>query len=362
MKLTITQQDLLHVLTKAVGVVERRNTIPVLANVKLQADTALTVKASDMDIEVTATGQADVTTSGATTVNADTLTSIVKRLGKSAMVTLEQADNWLTVSSGRSNFKLATLPADTFPNMANSDYDHSGIIGSDTLAMMFNKTKFAMSTEETRYYLNGVYMHNDDAGDLITVATDGHRLAKMTSGVDLSVSSVIVPRKTVLELVKLLDDAEDVTVETSETKLRVSGDGFTITSKVVDGTFPPYERVIPTGNDKHMTVCAKEFSDASSRVSLVSDDRTKAVKLNVSDGVCVLSVRGQTGNAVDEVAVEYDSDPFEAGYNSKYLAEMMAQAEGGNVEMAFGSPMDHPALVKLSEVEGFVGVVMPMRI
>jgi len=360
MKLTITQQDLLHVLTKAVGVVERRNTIPVLANVKLQADTALTVKASDMDIEVTATGQADVTTSGATTVNADTLTSIVKRLGKSSVVTLEQADDWLTVSSGRSNFKLATLPADTFPEMASSDYDHSGTIESDTLAQMFNKTKFAMSTEETRYYLNGVYMHNDDAGGLIIVAIDGHRLAKMASDVDLTVAPVIVPRKTVLELVKLLDDVDTVTVETSDTKLRIKGDGFTLTSKVVDGTYPQYERVIPTGNDKTMTVCAKEFSEASARVSLVSDDRTKAVKLNVSDGVCVLSVRGQTGNAVEEVAVEYDSDDLEAGYNSKYLAEMMAQAEGGNVEMAFGSPMD-PALVKLSEVEGFVGVVMPVR-
>jgi len=361
MKLTITQQDLLHVLTKAVGVVERRNTIPVLANVKLQADTGLCVKASDMDIEVTATGQADVTTSGATTVNADTLTSIVKRLGKSSVVTLEQADNWLTVSAGRSNFKLATLPADTFPNMASSDYDHRGTIPADTLAMMLNKTKFAMSSEELRYYLNGVYMHNDDAGDLITVATDGHRLARMVCGADVDVAPVIIPRKTVLELVKLLDDVDSVTVETSDTKLRIKGEGFTITSKVVDGTFPPYERVIPTGNDKHMTVCAKEFSEASARVSLVSDDRTKAVKLNVYDGVCVLSVRGQTGNAVEEVAVEYDSEAFEAGYNSKYLAEMMAQAEGGNVEMVLGGAMD-PALVRLSEVDGFVGVVMPMRI
>jgi DNA polymerase-3 subunit beta len=361
MKLTITQPDLLTVLTKSVGVVERKNTIPVLSNVKLQAAMALTVTASDMDIEVMATGRADVTAPGSTTVNADTLTSIVKKLGKSAMVTLELADSWLTVSAGRSNFKLATLPAEDFPDMASSEYDHSGTIHADTLSQMLNKTKFAMSTEETRFMLNGVYMHNDDAGDLITVATDGHRLAKMTSEVDLTVAPVIIPRKTVLELVKLLDDADDVTVETSETKLRVSGDGFTITSKVVDGTFPQYERVIPTRNDKPMTVCAKEFSDASARVSLVSDDRTRAVKLNVSDGACVLSVRGSGGNAVEEVAVEYSSADLEAGYNSKYLAEMMAQAEGGNVEMTFGSPMD-PALVKLSEVEGFVGVTMPMRI
>lgn len=361
MKLTITQPDLLAVLTKSVGVVERKNTIPVLSNVKLQAATALTVTASDMDIEVMATEQADVTAPGETTVNADTLTSIVKKLPKSSIVTLHDDGKHLTVSAGRSNFKLATLPADTFPEMADSAYDHSGTIEADTLAQMFNKTKFAMSTEETRYYLNGVYMHNDDAGDLITVATDGHRLAKMTSEVDLTVAPVIVPRKTVLELVKLLDDVDTVTVETSDTKLRIIGDGFTLTSKVVDGTYPQYERVIPTRNDKTMTVCAKEFSEASARVSLVSDDRTKAVKLNVSDGVCVLSVRGAHDNAVDEVAVEYDSEAFEAGYNSKYLAEMMAQAEGGNVEMVLGGAMDQ-ALVRLTEVSGFVGVVMPMRL
>ena len=361
MKLTITQPDLLTVLTKSVGVVERKNTIPVLSNVKLQAAMALTVTASDMDIEVMSTEQADVTSAGETTVNADTLTSIVKKLPKSSDVTLNDDGKHLTVSAGRSNFKLATLPADTFPEMASSDYDHSGTIEADTLAQMFNKTKFAMSSEETRYYLNGVYMHNDDAGDLITVATDGHRLAKMTSDVDLSVSPVIVPRKTVLELVKLLDDVGTVTVETSETKLRIKGDGFTLTSKVVDGTYPDYMRVIPTRNNKTMTVCAKEFSEASARVSLVSDDRTKAVKLNVSDGVCVLSVRGAHDNAVDEVAVEYDSEAFEAGYNSKYLAEMMAQAEGGNVEMVLGGAMDQ-ALVRLTEVSGFVGVVMPMRL
>ena len=361
MKLTIAQTNLATILTASVGIVEKRNTIPILGNVKLCASDVLTITASDLDIEAVNVTEADITTPGETTVAASTLLDIVKKLPKSSDVTLEHDGSYLHVKSGRSRFKLHTLPAEDFPHMANDEYQYTSHISAHDLAVMLGKVKFAMSSEELRFMLNGVYLHNDDAGDLIAVATDGHKFAMMRHECDVQVAGVILPRKTVVELRRVLDLHEgDVTLETSDTKARISGDGFCITTKVVDATFPDYRRVIPIGNDKSMTVDAREFKDASASVTVVSSERTKAVKMSLEDDVCKLSVRGDNGEAKSEIAVSYQGEPLNIGFNSKFLAEMMAQAEGGEVEMRFNGEMD-AALVKMSEVPGFTGVVMPMR-
>ena len=281
---------------------------------------------------------------------------------KSSLVTLEYNGASLAISAGRSKFNLQTLPADEFPKLGNNEFDHTTTISADVFSTLLQKTKFAMSTEEARYYLNGVYLHNDDAGDLIAVATDGHRLAKMTHTGDVDVSGIIIPRKTVDRLAKMLEDVEgDVTLETSETKLRVTGDGFQIVSKVVDGTFPDYTRVIPQNLEHTMSVDAKEFSAASGSVAAVADNKSRAVRLVVSADTCALIGRGAVGDAESEVSVEYDGDPLEIGFNSAYLADMMSQAGGGVVRMMLGKPGD-PALVRFDECSEFVGVVMPMRV
>ncbi len=363
MKLTIEQNQLAKLLSKATGIVERRNTIPILGNVLLNAAGGkLTVTASDLDIEITSSVECDIVSDGMATVSAGVLDDIVKRLSKSSTVSLEYDGQFVHIKSGRSKFKLASLDPSEFPVMASNEYANTANIGADVFANMLDKVKFAMSSEEARYYLNGVYMHNDDAGDLVTVATDGNRLARMIVDCDAVVAGVIIPRKTVAVLCKLLPDTQEdnITLDTSETKIRISCDTFTLVSKVIDGTYPDYSRVIPMANKNTMKVDAKTFSAASNRVSLVADDRVRGVSLNVSGSECTLSVSGASGEAVEDIEVEYVGDPVRVVFNSKYLAEMMAQSEGGEMTVKLGGSLD-PAVFTVDGIDGFTGVSMPMR-
>lgn len=363
MKLTLEQPQLANLINSPTSVVEAKNTIPILGHIKVTAtDDTVSAMATDLDIEAVTISTMQVDEPGEFTVPAKPFEAIIKRIPKSSLVTLEYNGASLAISAGRSKFNLQTLPADEFPKLGNNGFDHTATISADVFSTLLQKTKFAMSTEETRYYLNGVYLHNGGAGDLIAVATDGHRLAKMTYAGDVDVAGVIIPRKTVDRLAKMLEDVDgDVTLETSETKLRVTGDGFQIVSKVVDGTFPDYTRVIPQNLEHTMSVDAKEFSAASGSVAAVSDSKSRAVRLVVNSDTCALIGRGEVGDAESEVSVEYDGEPLEIGFNSAYLADMMSQAGGGVVRMMLGKPGD-PALVRFDECSEFVGVVMPMRV
>jgi DNA polymerase-3 subunit beta len=361
MKLTLEQTTLANLISSPSGIVENKTTIPILGHIKLTAtDDTVSAMATDLDIEAVTIANIEVDQPGACTVPAKPFDAIVKKLPKSSLVTLEYDGHRLIIKSGRTNMKLNTLPSKDFPNMPGSDYSHSSNISADTFLDLLNRTKFAMSTEETRYYLNGVYLHNDDAGDLIAVATDGHRLAKMTHTGDVSVAGVIIPRKTVDRLAKLLDGVDgDVKLETSETKMRVTGDGFSITSKLVDGTFPDYTRVIPQSWKATMRVDAKEFYEASNMVVPVSDNKSKAVKLSISDDTCVLSGSSGIGEADSAVTIDYDGDPLDVGFNSKYMNELLSHAGGDRAKVRLSGPGDAARI----ETDGnFVGVVMPMRV
>jgi DNA polymerase-3 subunit beta len=362
MKLTVEQPTLVHNLTQVTSIVEGKNTYPILANVMLSAvEGKLNSRATDMDIEVTAACDATVETQGEITVNAATLIGIVKSLPKSSLVSLYLDDkHQLHIEAGKSKFQLATLPVSDFPVMASEEYDNTATIAAVDLLPVFAKTAFAMSTEETRYYLNGVYMHNDVDGNLCGVATDGHRLAIMTTELQEVVSPVIVPRKTVTELRKLLIDG-DIELSTSASKVRFKNGDFTLVSKVVDGTFPDYTRIIPKNNDSVAVASAKALSAASARVTLVSSDKARGVKVALSDGVCVLSVNSQAGQAIDEVEIQYDGDPIEMGFNSKYISDAMSQAENGDVTLRFGKS-DAPIVIEPNDVPGVLYVVMPMRV
>ncbi len=372
MKFSIERGALLRALAQAQSVVEKRNTIPILANVLIEADgSQASFRATDLDIEVVDRAPAQVERAGATTVSATTLHEIVRKLPDGALVSLtdDGASGRLLIEAGRSNFSLATLPKEDFPLMASAEYDTNFTVPAPVLRRLFDKSKFAISTEETRYYLNGVYMHvaAGSAGPVLRcVATDGHRLARIDAplpeGADGMVG-VIVPRKTVAELRKLLDDDEQgIAVSVSETKVRFATPDVTLTSKVIDGTFPDYGRVIPQGNSRRMEVDAAEFARAVDRVATVSSERSRAVKLSLEEDRLLLSVNApDSGAAEEELGVAYSDDPLEIGFNARYLLEIAAQVDRENAVFLFNSAVD-PTLMREGDDESAIYVVMPMRV
>ena len=372
MKISIERGTLLKAVGQAQSVVERRNTIPILANVLIEAEgDTISFRATDLDIEVVDRVPAQVERAGATTVNAVTLNEIVRKLPDGALVQLadDGASGRLNIEAGRSNFSLATLPKEDFPVMASSEYHSNFSAPAPVLRRLFDKSKFAISTEETRYYLNGVYMHvaESDGGRVLRcVATDGHRLARidadLPSGAE-DMPGVIVPRKTVGELRKLLeDDDAQIAVSVSETKVRFATPEITLTSKVIDGTFPDYSRVIPTGNTRKLEVDAGEFAQAVDRVATVSSERSRAVKLQLEEDRLVLSVNApDSGAAEEELAVAYGDDKLEIGFNAKYLLEIASQVDRENAVFLFNSAGD-PTLMREGNDLSAVYVVMPMRV
>ncbi len=372
MKISIERAALLKAVGQAQSVVERRNTIPILANVLIEAQgETVSFRATDLDIEVVDKTKAMVERAGATTVSAVMLHEIVRKLPDGALVQLtdDPASGRLSVQAGRSNFSLATLPKEDFPVMATSEYAANFSVPAPLLRRLFDKSKFAISTEETRYYLNGVYMHisqGDDGKVLRCVATDGHRLARVDAPLPEGaedMAGVIVPRKTVGELRKLLDDDEMViAVSVSETKVRFATPEITLTSKVIDGTFPDYTRVIPTGNTRKLEVDAAEFARAVDRVATVSSERSRAVKLTLDEDRLVLSVNApDAGAAEEELAVAYADERLEIGFNAKYLLEIASQVDRENAVFLFNSSGD-PTLMREGNDLSAVYVVMPMRV
>ncbi len=372
MKIAVERNILLKAVSKAQSVVERRNTIPILANVLIEAEGAdVTFRATDLDIEVVDRAPAQVERAGSTTVAATTLHEIVRKLPDGALVTLtaDAAAGRLTVDAGRSNFSLATLPKEDFPVMASSEYASNFSVTAPVLRRLFDKSKFAISTEETRYYLNGVYMHiadSDGSRVLRCVATDGHRLARIDAELPPEANEmpgVIVPRKTVGELRKLLDDDEaQIAVSVSETKVRFATQDITLTSKVIDGTFPDYTRVIPTGNTRKLEVDASDFAQAVDRVATVSSERSRAVKMQLDEDRLVLSVNApDSGAAEEEIAVAYGDEKLEIGFNAKYLLEIASQVDRENAVFLFNSSGD-PTLMREGNDTSAVYVVMPMRV
>ncbi|OSP54730.1 DNA polymerase III subunit beta [Pseudoruegeria sp. SK021] len=372
MKLSIERGILLKAVAQAQSVVERRNTIPILANVLIEAEgDKVRFRATDLDIEVVDAAPAMVHQAGATTVAAVTLHEITRKLPDGALVELsaDPQTGILTVAAGRAHFKLATLPREDFPVMANSEYSATFTAPAPMLRRLFDKSKFAISTEETRYYLNGVYLHvSENEGDpvLRCVATDGHRLARIDAplpqGAD-TMPGVIVPRKTVGELRKLLDDDEaEIEVSVSDTKIRFATPAITLTSKVIDGTFPDYTRVIPVGNTRKMEVDAADFARAVDRVATVSSERSRAVKLTLDEDRLVLSVNApDSGAAEEELSVAYADEPLEIGFNAKYLLEIASQVDRENAVFLFNTAGD-PTLMREGTDLSAVYVVMPMRV
>jgi DNA polymerase-3 subunit beta len=371
MKFTIERAALLKSLGHVQSVVERRNTIPILSNVRIEAgEGRLSLNATDMDLDIVDQITADVSQPGATTAPALTLYEIVRKLPEGSQVEFESdGEGQLTIKSGRSRFTLTCLPTDDFPVMTGGEMGHTFSLPAAEIRGLVDRTRFAISTEETRYYLNGIYLHaaeRDGAKVLRAVATDGHRLASVEGPLPASAEGmpgVIVPRKAVGELRKLIEDSVDeVAVELSETKIRFTFDGVILTSKLIDGTFPDYERVIPAGNDKEMIVNCKTFAEAVDRVSAISSEKSRAIKLALSDGMLVLSASSpESGTATEELEVDYQGEAMEIGFNSRYLLDITHQIEGDNALFTLADAAS-PTILSETDDTSALYVLMPMRV
>jgi DNA polymerase-3 subunit beta len=371
MKVTLERAELVKALAHVHRVVERRNTIPILANVLLRAaKNGIELKATDLDLEIVETVPAEVKQPSATTVPAHMLYDIVRKLPEGSQVELQSGTDRtsLQVRAGRSRFSLQTLPETDFPDLAAGDLPHRFKLAAADLKRLVDKTQFAISTEETRYYLNGIYLHvvDDKSPRLRAVATDGHRLAQVDLPAPKGASGmpgIIVPRKTVAEVQRLLEDAgEEVEIELSPAKIRFSLGTVVLTSKLIDGTFPDYGRVIPVGNDKILVVDKGEFAAAVDRVSTVSSERGRAVKLSLANGKLTLSVTNpDSGSATEELEVEYGADALDIGFNSRYLLDITGQIEGEKARLKLSDP-GSPTLLEDGEPAGALYVLMPMRV
>jgi DNA polymerase-3 subunit beta len=404
MKLIIERAALLKGLAHVQSVVERRTTIPILSNVLLRAEAGanpgmLALSATDMDLEIVERVPGQIEREGRTTAPAHTLYDIVRKLPEGAQIeieapasgaapaqprALEDRPTGMTLRCGRSTFTLAVLPPEDYPLMTGGELPHSFALPAGGLRTLIDRTRFAISTEETRYYLNGIYLHatrNNENPVLRAVATDGHRLARVEMQLPegaAGMPGVIIPRKTVLELRKLVEESEqEVEIALSETKIRFAipgsapngaapGSSATLISKLIDGTFPDYDRVIPSNNDKILDVKCKAFAEAVDRVSTISTEKSRAVKLSVEGSSLTLSATSpENGTAIEEIEVSYGSSPIEIGFNSRYLLDITDQIDGEGVQIAM-SDAASPTIVREETPDpsgaSALYVLMPMRV
>ena len=375
MKFTIERASLLKSLGHVQSVVERRTTIPILSNVLLRAEPGrLSLIGTDMDIEIVDTVAAEVSAPGAATAPAHTLYDIVRKLPDGAQVEIETTGEGqaLSLHAGRSRFRLGSLPVEDFPAMSEGEMPTEFSLSPADLRLLIDRTRFAISTEETRYYLNGIFFHaasHEGMAVLRAVATDGHRLARiqmaLPSGAE-QMPDVIVPRKTVGELRKLLEEvADSVTVALSPSKIRVTTDGITLTSKLIDGTFPDYERVIPSNNDKMMEVEARILADAVDRVATISTEKSRAVKLSISGGepgtLSLMASNTEQGMATEELEVAYTASNIEIGFNARYLLDITQQIDGDAAQFSMFDAAS-PTIVRDMSDASALFVLMPMRV
>ena len=367
MKLTIDRMSLLRPLGHVQSVVERRNTIPILANVVLRAEAGeLSLTATDMDMDIATEVGCSVMTSGTTTMSAHLLYDIARKLPDGAEVEIAVNDGHAMVSAGRSSFRLPTLPVEDFPAISSNELPVNFSLTAADMRDLIDATRFAISTEETRYYLNGIYIHKAESGELCAVATDGHRLAMtrqvLPSGA-AQMPSIILPRKAVSELRKLLDDFDgDVLIGLSETRAEFRFGVVRLTSKLIDGTFPDYTRVIPVGNDRIMQVDVSAFSAAVDRVSTIASEKSRSVKMGLRSGVLTLSASNtDASSATEELEVSYDGPEMEIGFNARYLLDIAGQVNSDMVEFALAD-QGSPSLVRAPGDEASLFVLMPMRV
>ena len=375
MEIKANSSDLLKALNHIHGIVEVRHTLPILSNIVLSAENnELSLSSTNLDIFCSDKIDAEIVNSGEISVPAITFFEIVKRLpsGADVILSMGDEDTELILKCGRSKFNLSTLKTEDFPILSDKDLSTNFVISSDELSRMIDKTKFAISNEETRYYLNGIFFHKAESNSikfLRAVATDGHRLAQydipLPQGAE-EITGIIIPKKTVFELRKVLDDADgDVSVSLNENKIKFSFNNLKIISKVIDGTFPDYTKVIPQNNDKKFKTNNSELKNAIDRVSAVAineETKSKAIKLTIESNKLNLSVESQSkGSAKEEIDISYSNEKVDIGFNSRYLLDICNEVDGDEIDVNLLDSIS-PAIILDKTDENLFFVLMPMRI
>ncbi len=371
MKAIIEKKKLMQALTHLHGVVEKRNTIPILANVLIEAkDNSLSLAATDMEIAELQKVSCEIEQNGVITTPAHVLHDIVRKLPENAFIELESFEGKkLEIKTDKISFSLMCLNPKDFPDIHSGNFPDSFEIEAEKLSRLIDKTLFSVSTEETRYYLNGIYIHSvkeDNEERLRVVATDGHRLSRLSTELPLNakdLEGVIIPRKTVIELRKIIDSKQNtVKIQLSKNKIRFIIDNITLTSKLLDGAFPDYEKVIPSNNTKELIIDNKEFIDAVDRVSTVSSDRTRAIKFELSEKQLMISAENpDQGSAKEYLNVHYTGDNLEIGFNSRYLLDIAKQISGTQVKFLLSDKLS-PTLIFDDDDKQALYLLMPMHI
>ena len=375
MEFKINSTDLLKALSHIHGIVEVRHTLPILSNIILEAkDDKLILSSTNLDIYCSDKIKAEVLQSGEVSVSAVTFFEIIKRLpsGSEVLMIMEEGENEIRLTCGRSKFNLSTLKTDDFPIISDSDLSTNFVLSADELIRIIDKTKFAVSNEETRYYLNGIFLHKAERNSiqfLRAVATDGHRLAQydipLPQGAE-DITGIIIPKKTIYELRKVLDDANgDVSVSLNENKIKFSFNDLKVVSKVIDGTFPDYTKVIPQNNDKNFKTNNSDLKNAIDRVSAVAaneESKSKAIKFCIENNSLSLSVESQSkGSANEMIDVNYSGDKVDIGFNSKYIIDICNEVDGDEISISLSDSIS-PAIILDKSDENLFFVLMPMRI
>ncbi len=367
MKLSISRDQLLKPLQQVSGVVEKRQTLPVLANVLMVVDGGkLALTGTDLEVELIArTDLAGEFGDGEITVPARKLLDICKSLPASAEIELKQDGQKLSLKSGKSRFSLATLPANEFPNLEEGVGAYSLTITQKALKQLIEKTAFAMAQQDVRYYLNGM-LFEVTAGRLRTVATDGHRLAMCAAEAQpeaVERTQVIVPRKGVHELARLLNDDEGlVTITLGSNHIRATVGNVTFTSKLIDGKFPDYERVLPKGGDKTVLANREELRQSLTRAAILSNEKFRGIRLQLTPDLLRIQANNpDQEEAEEDVTVEYNGASLEIGFNVQYLMDVLGVLENATAKFTLGDS-NSSALIQDGEGGSSVYVVMPMRL
>jgi DNA polymerase-3 subunit beta len=366
MKFTISREVLLHPLSQVIGVVERRQTLPVLANFMLSArDGQLTVTGTDMEVELVSTIPADVSQDGDITVPARKLVDIVRALPDGSAVTFSVSGDKATLSAGRSRFTLSTLPASEFPATDQVEALENISVSESSLKKMMDKTSFAMANQDVRYYLNGL-LFDFRGKQLRSVATDGHRLAvcDLDGAVEINDErQLIVPRKGVLELSRMLStDGGEVTLAIGRNHIRLVKDDMTFTSKLIDGRFPDYQAVIPIGADKQMLVDKDTFIHALQRVAILSNEKYKGVRLEAAGPtIKIIAHNPQHEEAVEEVEAELNFERLAVGFNVTYLLDALMAIDTEQVSLEL-KDANSSCLVSAPDSDDNRHVVMPLKL
>ena len=372
MKFIVSKSDIFKTLSHLQSIVSKKNTLPILSNILIEADdNTLTLSATDMDISIKETITCNIIDIGSTTLNAQMIFDIIKKLPDTTEIEfISNNGKILTIRSDVSKFSLSCLPKDEFPLIETKTNNSKKItVKSQTILNLINKTKFAISNEETRYFLNGLYFNissNENTSNLIFVGTDGHRLAVSTSILNISIDEipgVIIPKKTINELSKLLsEDYDDIDIDISLNKIIFYIGNLILVSKLIDGNFPDYTRVIPKNNNNNLVINRENLLSAVDRVSTIANEKSPSIKFKLLENFINLSsVNSENSTATEDLKAEYKGNEIEIGFNSRYVMDILDNLKGEEVKISFNNN-SNPILIKEKIDSENTYVLMPMRV